>query len=242
MFDLISMITKGIADASHHTQPIQRENHDMNDLIENPSPRCACALVLDTSGSMGGAPINELNAGLSEFLRAVSEDEMAAYSVELAIFTAGGRVSEELPFTTVANLGRLPTLSARGDTPLGEAVELALSHLDQRKVTYQRNGVPYYQPWLVIISDGSPTDDWHNAAAQAKALSSQSKLVSLPIGVSGADLRILSQFSSKPAKELSGLKFREFFEWLSASMSRVSASNSTSSSVNLPKTDSWDSI
>jgi len=66
--------------------------------------------------------------------------------------------------------------------------------------------------------------------------------VVLPIGVEGADLNILGQFSSRGAKKLQGLKFNEFFEWLSASMSRVSASASTSSSVKLPTTDGWDSI
>ena len=33
----------------------------------NPDPRCACVLVLDTSGSMHGERIAELNAGLVAF-------------------------------------------------------------------------------------------------------------------------------------------------------------------------------
>ena len=35
----------------------------MLDLIENPMPRCACILALDTSGSMSGRPIQELKEG-----------------------------------------------------------------------------------------------------------------------------------------------------------------------------------
>ena len=31
---------------------------------ENPEPRCPCLLLLDTSGSMAGKPIAELNAGI----------------------------------------------------------------------------------------------------------------------------------------------------------------------------------
>jgi uncharacterized protein YegL len=68
------------------------------------------------------------------------------------------------------------------------------------------------------------------------------KLAVMPIGVSGADLNILSQFSNRPAKALAGLKFREFFAWLSANMARVSSSALTSSQVNLPSTRTWDSI
>ena len=64
----------------------------------------------------------------------------------------------------------------------------------------------------------------------------------MAIGVDGADMGILSQFSNRPALALQGLKFREFFQWLSASMSRVSTSASTTSSVALPSIDGWASI
>lgn len=213
-----------------------------NDLFQNPSPRCACMLVLDTSGSMSGSPIHELNQGLQAFVEAVQEDEMSAYSVEVGVITAGGTVREELSFTTANTIREVSPLVADGITPLGAAVELALRRLEERKATYKRAGVAYYQPWLVIISDGEPTDSWQAVAQQTSALSQQRKLVVMPVGVSQANMAILGQFSSRPAKHLAGLKFREFFEWLSASMSRVSASNSTSSAVALPKTDSWDAV
>lgn len=213
-----------------------------SDLISNPSPRCPCELVLDTSGSMDGAFIRELNAGVQAFIEAIKDDEMASFSVELGVITAGGRVREELPLTTACNIQDFSPLSATGNTPLGEAVELALQRLEDRKAEYKRAGVAYYQPWLVIISDGEPTDSWQAAAQKAMSLSQSKRLVVLPIGVDGADMGILSQFSHRGAKALGGLKFRELFEWLSASMARVSASNSTSAAVALPKTDSWDSI
>lgn len=213
-----------------------------NDLFQNPSPRCACMLVLDTSGSMSGAPIHELNQGLQAFVEAVQEDEMSAYSVEVGVITAGGTVREELSFTTANTIREVSPLVADGITPLGAAVELALRRLEERKATYKRAGVAYYQPWLVIISDGEPTDSWQAVAQQTSALSQQRKLVVMPVGVSQANMAILGQFSSRPAKHLAGLKFREFFEWLSASMSRVSASNSTSSAVALPATDSWAAV
>lgn len=213
-----------------------------SDLLDNPSTRCACMLVLDTSGSMAGAPVAELNAGLQAFIEAVRDDEIASYAIDLGVITAGGSVNEVLPFTSACAVDRHDILQATGQTPLGRAVQLALERLEQRKDQYKANGVAYYQPWLVIISDGEPTDAWEGVAAQSRLLSEQRRLVVMPVGVQGANLHILGQFSSRPAKQLSGLKFREFFEWLSASMSRVSSSNSTSSSVSLPKTDSWDSI
>ena len=199
-----------------------------NDLIDNPSPRCACMVILDTSSSMGGAAIRELNSGIQHFIASVQEDEVAAYSVEIGVITAGAAVTEALAFTTANNIDGITQFTAHGTTPLGRATELALQRLEERKKEYKNSGVAYYQPWLIIISDGAPTDHYSAAAQQAKTLSEQRKLVVLPIGVDGADLNILGQFSSRGAKKLQGLKFNEFFEWLSASMSRVSASASTS--------------
>ena len=37
------------------------------EFADNPEPRCACLLLLDTSGSMRGNAIDELNADLDRF-------------------------------------------------------------------------------------------------------------------------------------------------------------------------------
>lgn len=221
---------------------INLEENTMNDLIENPSPRCPVALVLDTSASMSGEPITQLNAGAQLFINEVKRDDLARWSVDLAVFTAGGRVDCLLDFTGVEQIGSIAPMGASGATPLGGATDLALKRLEARKAEYREAGVPYYQPWLVIISDGAPTDDWEDAAQRARDLAANRKLVSLPIGVAGADLDTLSAFSCKPAVALDGLKFREFFLWLSASMARVSASTSSDAAVQLPPIESWGSI
>ncbi|MDR3259543.1 MAG: VWA domain-containing protein [Fusobacteriaceae bacterium] len=213
-----------------------------DDLIVNPTPRCACILVLDVSGSMSGEPISELNKGFVNFIEEVKSDELAQYSVEIGIVTAGGGVRQELPITPVHLIEAVSTFQADGDTPLGGAVRTALHMLEGRKSEYKKKGVPYYQPWLVIISDGEPNDDWIEAANMAHEMSANRKLVVMAIGVSDANLDVLAKFSNRPAKKLAGLKFREFFIWLSASMARVSSSASTTSQVILPSTDGWDSI
>lgn len=230
---------------SDHTRGNTMATYELatqNDLIENPSPRCACMVVLDTSASMGGAPIQQLNAGMQQYLQTLHNDEVAACTVEVGVITAGGTVREELPFTSALSIDSCASFSAGGMTPLGGAVELALQKLEQRKAEYKRAGVPYYQPWLVIISDGAPNDNWRSAAAKAKQLSSENKLVSLVVGVEGADLPTLSEFSHRPAVKLDGLKFDQFFQWLSASMSRVSQSASTTAKIDLPSMDGWASI
>lgn len=227
------------SNASSQENTMQTLNHD---LIDNPSPRCPVALVLDTSGSMSGDPIDQLNAGARLFIDEVQRDELARWSVDLAVFTAGGSVDCLLDFTGVEAIAGIAPLSTSGDTPLGAATRQALDRLEARKAEYRNAGVPYYQPWLVIISDGAPTDSWQDAAQRARELSASRKLVSLPIGVAGANLSTLSAFSSKPAIALDGLKFREFFLWLSASMACVSASTSSDAKVDLPSMNAWASI
>ena len=46
---------------------------DLAEFAENPEPRCPCVLLLDTSGSMQGDPINALNQGLQAFKDDLSE-------------------------------------------------------------------------------------------------------------------------------------------------------------------------
>lgn len=212
-----------------------------NDLIDNPTPRCPCLLVLDTSGSMSGAPIQQLNAGVKQFIRALQDDDTAKHSVEVAIMVAGEMVEEVMPFTTASHIEQTITFEACGLTPLGEAVSRGLDMLEQRKAEYQQTGTSYYQPWLVVISDGAPTDDWLPAAARAKSLADNRKLISLPVGVDSADMDILGEFSNRPALKLNGLKFAQFFQWLSASMSRVSNLN-VGDQVGLPPVDGWAAI
>ena len=58
---------------------------------ENPEPRCPCLLLLDTSGSMAGQPITELNDGLREFYAELQGDSLAIKRVEVALISFWAR-------------------------------------------------------------------------------------------------------------------------------------------------------
>jgi uncharacterized protein YegL len=206
------------------------------EFVENPENRCPVILLLDTSSSMSGLPVEALNDGLSAFKAAVIEDEQAALRVDVAIVTFGP-VQLIQDFVTIDQF-MPPHLVANGLTPMGEAITYALDLLEKRKTAYRDNGIQYYRPWVFLITDGAPNRDspWQEAAQQLKTAEQQRKLSFFSVGVQGADMETLRQISpaDRPPLLLNGLDFRSMFQWLSDSMVRVSSSTVGGEMVVLP--------
>ncbi|MBN3963341.1 VWA domain-containing protein [Nostoc sp. NMS8] len=205
------------------------------EFVFNPEPRCPVILLLDTSGSMDGQPLQELNRGLVAFKQSVQEDGLASLRVEVAIVTFGGSVRLVQDFVTIDQFVP-PQLEATGVTPMGEAIAYGLDWLEERKETYKDNGIQYYRPWIWLITDGAPTDSWQNAAQRVKDAERNRKISFFAVGVQNADMVTLSQITpdERPALRLNGLDFKSMFLWLSQSMKQVSNSKPGGTMVALP--------
>jgi uncharacterized protein YegL len=207
--------------------PYQGFGNDAGRFAENPDPRAPCVLILDVSGSMGGAPIAALNAGLQQYRDEVVQDRLAARRVELAVVTFGGGVNWVQDFIE-ADRFVAPTLSASGDTPMASAIMRAALELENRKATYRANGISFYRPWMFLFTDGGPTESaekWQLACDAVRLGEEQKKFTFYPIGVDGADFERLRELSpNRPPLRLNGIAFKEFFKWLSASQRAVSQS------------------
>jgi uncharacterized protein YegL len=195
---------------------------DNMEFADNPEPRCPCLLLLDTSESMHGDKIRELNAGLVEFAMQLRADAMASKRVEIGIVTFGP-VKVVQPFVT-ADSFTPPELMASGNTPMGGAVVQAADMIARRKRSYRENGIGYYRPWIFMISDGEPTDDVRRAQDVIKRSESARSFMFYCVGVAGADMNALGAISVRQPLRLKGLAFNKLFVWLSHSLSTVSRS------------------
>jgi len=203
-------------------------NIDAIEFAENPEPRCPCVLLLDTSGSMQGARIAALNAGLMTFKESLMKDNLAQKRVDVSVITFDSQVKIVSDFVT-ADSFEPPTLTAQGLTFTGSGIDLALDALDRRKTSYKDNGITYYRPWVFMITDGEPCGENESvvrlAAQKVQAQEAGKKVAFFTVGVEGANIQQLSTlFPLRAPIMLKGLSFQEMFEWLSASMSRVSQS------------------
>jgi len=210
----------------------------------------ACSILVDCSGSMQSevAPdfsrLEALSLGLEVLESEMKADAMVCNSVEVSTIAIGGKQPHKA--TLIQDWGYAreftrPELIARGSTPLGDALLLALKKIKEKKQAYRDEGRSYLRPWIIIISDGMPTDDdsdWNKAVAAAKNAIKNKEALILAVGIDNCPLEKLSEISTYPAQPLSAHRFSEFFVWLSASMSATSQSVGTSTEQ-LVSTDPW---
>src|SRR4051794_9661829 len=150
---------------------IKYAGFEASEFAENPEPRVPCVLLLDVSGSMaqivanaghdtgqtvqqdgktyrvmsgGTTRIDLLNEGLVLLKDTLSTDALASKRAEIAIVTFGGSVNVIQDFVTAEGF-QPPHLHASGGTPMGQAINVGLDMVAQRKSIYRTNGVSYYR-------------------------------------------------------------------------------------------------
>lgn len=197
------------------------------EFAENPEPRCPCLLLLDTSSSMRGRPIGALNAGLVRLKKELSSNRLVARRVELAVVSFDSEIRLVHDFATVDDFDP-PTLLVEGLTCMGAAIHQALDLVAARKDRYKAAGIPYFRPWVFMITDGEPEGEPHDVVRKAADRIREEELgrrVALfGVGVAGANMRRLARIVRRQPMRLSGLRFDELFTWLSTSMQCVSLS------------------
>lgn len=212
---------------------------DMYNIMNFGEKHIACVMLVDTSGSMSGKPIQELNEGLRVFGEALQADSKAYGCADVCVVSFGENgVQQVVPFCPVSEYVP-PVLRAGGLTPMNEALITALDMIEIRKREYKDVGVDYWRPWLFLMTDGSPTDNEYYQDAQERLQSAlrDKKINFFPMGIGNANTQNLRQYTSggqgmvlKASKE----NFQEAFVWLSSSMSVISNSDAERKQAPLP--------
>jgi len=200
---------------------------DAVEFAENPEPRCPCVLLLDTSGSMQGEPLDAMLAGLEAFRFDLAVDPLAARRVEVAVVAFDNRIQVVQDFVSPDRF-EIPFLNAEGMTHVGAAIEKALDMVEERKARYRAYDVAYYRPWIFLVTDGEPQgespDDVERAVQRLREAEEKKQVAFFAVGVEGANMQALAKLGSRQPLRLKGLDFREMFVWLSRSMQSVAHS------------------
>lgn len=209
------------------------------EMFLNTERRCPVVLLQDTSTSMA-VHIPKVNEGLQLLRKDLMSDRLASQRVEIAVITFGP-VQLIQDFVTV-DRWLPPRLQAQGSTPLGEALGSALKVVSERKRAYREAGVPYYRPWIWLVTDGAPTDPWEEPAKSIRDEVRDGGIEVFAIGTDNADIEVLRRISSpRPPVWLREAKYREMFVWLSQSLRPVSKGAPGSTLELSPPTD-WGEI
>lgn len=209
--------------------------------LDNTEERVPLVLLLDCSGSMTGMPIAALNEGLQALTDDLNADPIAAKRVRILVITFGddnlvsvGEWQDVMDFS-------VPVLSANGTTPTGAAITVALEEIEKQKKSLREAGIPYKRPLLYLMSDGLPTDSWESAADACRKAEARNMLSVFPIAIGDADINVLGAFGMRGAMRLDGLKFKELFLWLSASV-KVVSQTTAGQAAQIAPTNSWATI
>lgn len=180
-------------------------------------------LLLDTSGSMAGEPIEAVKNGVQMLVSALCADPYALETAYLSVITFDSSAKQIVPLTEVSQF-QMPQISASGGTSLGEGLSLLASRIDSEvaKSTTEVRGD--WKPMVFIMTDGMPTDNWQQGLADFRK---QKCAVVVACGVGpGADTEVLKQTTESVVQldtaDSAGIS--AFFKWVSSSISASSKS------------------
>lgn len=175
-------------------------------------------LLLDTSGSMSGEPIEAVKNGVQMLVSTLRQDPYALETAYLSVITFDSAAKQVVPLSELASF-QLPPISATGITELGEALSLLADRIDVEvhKTTADAKGD--WKPLVFIMTDGNPTDDWKKGLDRLKK--SRTGMVIACAAGPGADTSVLKQVTEVVVQldTADSTTIKAFFKWVSASVS-----------------------
>ena len=174
-------------------------------------------LLLDTSGSMSGEPIEAVKNGVQIMISSLRQNPQAIETAFLSVITFDSTAQQIIPLTDLASF-QMVDIKATGVTALGEALKLVVQKIDTEvaKTTTEQKGD--WKPLVFIMTDGIPTDDWQSGLNEFKR-AKVAFTVACAAG-SGADSNILKQITDNVVSldTADSASIGKFFQWVTASI------------------------
>ncbi|HIP94042.1 MAG TPA: VWA domain-containing protein [Leucothrix sp.] len=178
-------------------------------------------LLIDSSGSMNGEPINSVNEGLRAMMNALRQDPYALETVLLSVITFDREVKEIFTLTPIEEVQLddiVPPPS--GATHMGEALKYLLNRY-RKDIKTKKEGVEgSFSPMVFIMTDGKPSDLqlFEEMVTKINTLKFAS-IVGCAAGPK-AKTEFLRQFADPVVsmESTDSSSFSAFFKWVSASI------------------------
>ena len=152
-------------------------------------------ILADTSGSMSvDGKIDALNQAVNDLISTLGGENRLHAEIQLSVITFGGSEAvEHLPLKPAYEISDFPPLEAIGPTPMGSAFDLARDIIEDNERIPSRA----YRPFIILISDGYPTDDWQSAFKSFCESERAQKGTRLAMAIGDeADVSMLEEFNN----------------------------------------------
>jgi uncharacterized protein YegL len=174
-------------------------------------------ILLDTSGSMNGEPIEAVKNGVQVMISSLRQNPQAIETAFLSVITFDSVATQVIPLTDLASF-QMVDIRATGTTALGDALRLVADKINNEvaKTTTEQKGD--WKPLVFIMTDGIPTDDWQRGLDEFKKCKT-AFTVACAAG-SGADTNILKQITENVVSldTADSASIGKFFQWVTASI------------------------
>lgn len=178
-------------------------------------------LLLDTSGSMHGEPIEAVRNGLQTLVAALRQDPHALESAFLSVITFNDKAQQVVPLTELGTF-QIPTIAAAGTTSMGAALSLLVERISLEVAVTSAEVKGDWKPIVFLMTDGESTDDMKIGIDALK----KAKLGTFIACAAGpnANTTHLSLITDNVVKldTADSNTIKAFFKWVSASIATTS--------------------
>lgn len=176
-------------------------------------------LLLDTSGSMMGEPIEAVKQGVKALLSELKSDPQTIETAYLSVITFDSHARQVVPLTELMQFSE-PELKASGATALGEALLVLLDCIKNEVKNTSADQKGDWRPLVFILTDGSPTDTAKfNEAVESLKTAGIGSIVACAAGAN-AKTEPLKKITDNVLimNTISAGDFSNFFTWVSSSI------------------------